>query len=70
LTGEENKQMAGSLLKRNYTMESLPGIDLDEKAGDVGAFLQLNEAGRRYLIEDGSSVSKGVEVLCAVQGIN
>jgi hypothetical protein len=33
----------------------------------VRAILRLNEAGRRYLIEDGSSVSKGVEVLSAVR---
>jgi hypothetical protein len=32
----------------------------------MGAILQLNGAGRRYLIEDGSSVSKGVEVLSRV----
>jgi hypothetical protein len=65
LTDDENKQMA-ALLKRNYAMESLPDIDLGNKAGDLGAILQLNEAGRRYLIEDGYSISKGVEVLCAV----
>jgi hypothetical protein len=35
-------------------------------AGDVGSILRLNEAGRRYLIEDGSSISKGVKVLIAV----
>jgi hypothetical protein len=34
--------------------------------GDVGSILRLNEAGRRYLIEDGSSISKGVEVLSRV----
>jgi hypothetical protein len=32
----------------------------------VGAILRLNEVGRRYLIEDGSSISKGVEVLSSV----
>jgi hypothetical protein len=32
----------------------------------VGAILQLNKAGRRYLIEDGSSISKGVKLLSAV----
>jgi hypothetical protein len=65
LTHDEDKQMA-VLLKKNYALESLPHIDLKNEAGDVGAILQLNEAGRRYLIEDGSSVSKGVEVLSAV----
>jgi hypothetical protein len=39
---------------------SLP--DLGE-AGDTGAILRLNEAGRRYLVEDGSFILKGVEVL-------
>jgi hypothetical protein len=32
----------------------------------VGAILRLNKAGRRYLIQDGSSISKGVEVLSRV----
>jgi hypothetical protein len=32
----------------------------------VEAILRLNGAGRRYLIEDGSSISKGVDVLSAV----
>jgi hypothetical protein len=65
LTGDEDKQMA-ALLKKNYAMESLPNIDLENEAGDVGAILRLNAAGRRYLVQDGSSVSKGVEVLSAV----
>jgi hypothetical protein len=65
LTHDEDKQMA-MLLKKNYALESLPGIDLKSEARDVGAVLRLNEAGRRYLIEDGFSVSKGVEVLSAV----
>jgi hypothetical protein len=65
LTRHEDKQMA-ALLKKNYALESLQGIDLENEARDVGAVLRLNEAGRRYLIEDGSSVSKGVKVLSAV----
>jgi hypothetical protein len=65
LTDDEDKQIA-KLLKRNYTLESLLDIKLKNKPGDVGAMLRLNAAGRRYLIEDGSSISKGVEVLCAV----
>jgi hypothetical protein len=32
----------------------------------MGAILRLNEAGRRYLVQDGSSISKGVEVLSSV----
>jgi hypothetical protein len=65
LTDDEDKQMA-ALLQKNYALESLPGIYLESSLGDVGAILQLNKAGRRYLIEDGSSVSKGVKVLSAV----
>jgi hypothetical protein len=41
-----------------------PKIELENEAGDMGAMLRLNEAGRRYLVQDGSSISKGVEVLC------
>jgi hypothetical protein len=63
LTEDGDKQMA-SLLKKNYALESL---DLSYHARDVGAILQLNRAGRRYLIEDGSSISKGVEVLSRVK---
>jgi hypothetical protein len=62
LNDNENKQMA-SLLKKNYALERLPDISA---VGDVGAILQLNAAGRRYLIEDGSSISKGVDVLSRV----
>jgi hypothetical protein len=51
-----------TLLKKNYALESLPYI----QGGDMDAILRLNKAGRRYLIEDGSSISKGVEVLSAV----
>jgi hypothetical protein len=62
LTDDEDKQIA-SLLKNSYGLECLPSIRLE--AGDVGAILRLNGAGRRYLI-DGSSISKGVEVLSRV----
>jgi hypothetical protein len=65
LTHDEDKHMA-KILKKNYALESLPSIHPDNQPGDVGAILRLNEAGRRYLIEDGSSVSKGVRVLSAV----
>jgi hypothetical protein len=65
LIADEDKQIA-SLLKKNYALEKLPDIDLENEAGDVGVILRLNGAGRRYLIEDGSSISKGVEVLSKV----
>jgi hypothetical protein len=67
LTDDGSKQLA-SLLKKNYALETLPDINLKKiGAGDVGAILRLNKAGRRYLIEDGSSISKGVEVLSRVK---
>jgi hypothetical protein len=47
-------------------LESLPGINLKKRTSDVDAILRLNGAGRRYLIQDGSSISKGVEVLSRV----
>jgi hypothetical protein len=61
LTDDEDKQMA-VVLKKNYALERLPDI----KGGDVGAILRLNEAGRRYLVQDGSSISRGVKLLSAV----
>jgi hypothetical protein len=66
LTDDEDKHMA-KILKKNYALESLPQIYLEFEARDVGAILRLNAAGRRYLIEDGFSVSRGVEVLSAVR---
>jgi hypothetical protein len=63
LTDDEDKQMA-VLLRKNFALESLP--DIINQGRDVGAILRLNKAGRRYLVQDGSSISKGVEVLSAV----
>jgi hypothetical protein len=65
LTDDEDKQMA-ALLQKSYAIESLTDINLEFKAGNVGVILRLNQAGRRYLIEDGSSISKVVRVLSAV----
>jgi hypothetical protein len=55
-----------SVLMKNYGLEHLvPDIPCaDDRT--VKAILRLNKAGRRYLIKDGSSVSKGVNVLSAV----
>jgi hypothetical protein len=63
LTDDEDKQMA-SFLKKNYALENFQGL-ITCFRGDVDTILRLNEAGRRYLVEDGSSISKGVEVLSA-----
>jgi hypothetical protein len=58
-----------SILRKDYGLEHLePEIRCADYSLDptVKAILRLNGAGRRYLIEDGSSVSKGVDVLSAV----
>jgi hypothetical protein len=54
------------ILMKNYGLERLlPGISCSND-GTVKAIFRLNGAGRRYLIKDGSSISKGVEALSAV----
>jgi hypothetical protein len=52
------------VLEKSYGLEEIPG--LLHGAGDVNSILQLNRAGRRYLVQDGSSISKGVDVLSRV----
>jgi hypothetical protein len=52
-----------AFLQKKFTMERLPYINME---CTVGAILRLNGAGRRYLVQDGSSVSKGIEVLSRV----
>jgi hypothetical protein len=58
-----------SLVKKNYGLENLDeGLYEHDKTGEVGTILRLNQAGRRYLIEeDSGSIAKGVEVLVAVR---
>jgi hypothetical protein len=65
LTVDEVNQLV-SILMKNYGLERLvPDIPCaDDRI--VKAVLRLNGAGRRYLIKDGASISKGVEVLSAV----
>jgi hypothetical protein len=65
LKKDEDMQMA-ALLKKNYVLERLPGINLKDRVSDVLSILRLNAAGRRYLVQDGSSISKGVQVLSRV----
>jgi hypothetical protein len=62
LNDGESRQMA-SFLQRNFALETIFDID---PLGDVGAVLRLNKAGRRYLVQDGPSISKGVDVLSRV----
>jgi hypothetical protein len=64
-TDDEVNQLV-SVLMKNYGLERLvPGISSSDD-GTVQAILRLNAAGRRYLIKDASSISKGVDVLSAV----
>jgi hypothetical protein len=64
-TVDEVSQLV-SILMKNYGLERLvPAIPCADD-GTVKAILRRNAAGRRYLINDGSSVSKGVDVLSAV----
>jgi hypothetical protein len=64
-TYDEVKNLT-SLVKQNYGLESLPGIDTGERMRDLRAILKLNRAGRRCMSEDGSSIAKGVDLLSAV----
>jgi hypothetical protein len=58
-----------SILRKNYGLQRLVLPWANDRT--IKAILRLNKAGRRYLIEDGSSISKGVEVLSVVnKGIN
>jgi hypothetical protein len=53
-----------SVLKKNYGLEEIQ--DLLHDSGDIRSIFDLNRAGRRYLVQDGSSISKGVAVLSRV----
>jgi hypothetical protein len=56
------------LVKKNYSLAVLDeGVAELDKTGELGSFLRLNEAGRRYLIDDAGSIAKGVEVLIEVR---
>jgi hypothetical protein len=64
-TDDEVNQLV-SILMRNFGLERLlPEISCTDD-GTIKAILKLNAAGRRYLIKDGSSFSKGVDILSAV----
>jgi hypothetical protein len=65
LTDSEANQLV-STLRKNYGLERLEPDFPCTDDGTVKAILRLNRAGRRYLIKDGSSISKGVDVLSAV----
>jgi hypothetical protein len=49
--------------ERNYGLEEFRDSTW---RGDIRSIFELNRAGRRYLVQDGSSISKGVDVLSRV----
>jgi hypothetical protein len=56
-----------SIVKKNYGLENLEDFNGCDKTGELRTILRLNKSGRRYLIQDAGSISKGVEVLVAVR---
>jgi hypothetical protein len=63
MNADETKELILGL-KKNYGLEEILGLRYG--AGDIRSIFKLNRAGRRYLVQDGSSISKGVEVLSGV----
>jgi hypothetical protein len=61
---EDETKYLVPVLKKNYGLEELPGLHHGEE--DIRSIFELNRAGRRYLVQDGSSISKGVDVLSGV----
>jgi hypothetical protein len=61
---DEANGLVATVLKNKYGLEDFSGIP--HGPGDITSILQLNAAGRRYLVQDGFSISKGVDVLSVV----
>ncbi len=51
---EDEPKALIAILKKNYGLEELPG--LYHGAEDIRSIFELNRAGHRYLVQDGSSV--------------
>jgi hypothetical protein len=66
--GEAEMNQVVSLVKKNYALTKLDeGFTERDKTRELHAILRLNQAGRRYLINDAGSIAKGVEVLIGVR---
>jgi hypothetical protein len=64
---ERSNKRIGSTPKKNYSLEVLDeGLSAHDTTGEVRIVLRLNQAGRRYLINDSASIAKGVDVLIGV----
>jgi hypothetical protein len=62
--GDKRKDLI-SILKKNYGLEEIRDLPRHDSE-DIRSIFELNRAGRRYLVQDGSSISKGVDVLSRV----
>jgi hypothetical protein len=58
MTDDEANELT-SIVKKNYGLQSVRAIP--NQMVELRAILRLNEAGRKYLVKDGSSISKGVD---------
>jgi hypothetical protein len=65
--GDNKMNQVVSLVKKNYSLVVLDeGVSALDKTGELVTLLRLNQAGRRYLIEDAASIANGVELLMGV----
>jgi hypothetical protein len=60
MCGDDEIKNLIPVLKKNYGLEELW---TPPWRGRYTSIFELNRAGRRYLVQDGSSISKGVAVL-------
>jgi hypothetical protein len=68
LFGNDDMKRVVSLVKKNYSLVVLDeGLAERDETGELCSILRLNQAGRRYLIDDAGSIAKGVEVLTDVR---
>jgi hypothetical protein len=63
---DDDMKVLTPVLTKNYGLEELLQFRIGE--GDTRSIFDLNRAGRRYLVQDGSSISKGVDMLSRVSG--
>jgi hypothetical protein len=58
---EDETKVLSRVLKKNYGLEEISGLRHDSE--EIRSIFDMNRAGRRYLVQDGTSISKGVDVL-------
>jgi hypothetical protein len=66
--GNDGMKRVVSLVKKNFVLTELDSkVTGYDETGELHAILRLNQAGRRYLIDNAGSIAKGVEVLIDVR---